>query len=111
MYNTIYTFWAYLNQKVIFWFIILLLVLLVHGTTGKCGFETHFLHLVFIEIYLIIFNSYDIVMTGYMHTMLTLCVLNDYVSIYNVIFIIHLPLKVSIRTVIPNLRPRECEWM
>ena len=43
----------------------------------------------FIEIYLIIFNSYDIVMTGYMHTMLALCVLNDYISFYKVIFIIY----------------------
>ena len=32
-------------------------------------------------------------MTGYMHTMLALCVLNDYVSFYKVIFIIYLPLK------------------
>ena len=65
----------------------------IHDTTGKCGFESHFLHLVSIEIYLIIFNSYDIIMTGYMHTMLDLCVLNDYVSFYKVIFIIYLPLK------------------
>ena len=32
-------------------------------------------------------------MTGYMHTKLVLCVLNDYVSFYKVIFIIYLPLK------------------
>ena len=51
-------------------------------------------HLIFIEIYLN-FNSYDIVTTGYMHTMLALCVLNDYVCFYKVIFIIYLPLKVS----------------
>ena len=38
----------------------------IHVTTGKHGFKSHFLHLVFIEIDLI-FNSYDIVMTGYMH--------------------------------------------
>ena len=41
-----------------------------------------------------------------MYTMLALCVLNDYVSFYNVIFIIYLPLKVSSRAVIPNPRPR-----
>ena len=29
-YNTIYIFWSYSNQKVIFWFIILLVILLVH---------------------------------------------------------------------------------
>ena len=75
----------------------------VHGTSGKCGFESHFLHMVFIEIYHIIFNSYDIVMTGYMHTMLALCVLNNYTSFYEVIFIIYLRLKVSSRAVIPNL--------
>ena len=69
IYNTIYIFWSYSNQKVTFWFIMLLPVLLVHGTTGKCGFESHFLHLFFIEIYLIIFNSDDIVMTEYMYTM------------------------------------------
>ena len=32
-------------------------------------------------------------MTGYMHTMVALCVLNDYVSSYKVIFIIYLPLN------------------
>ena len=44
--------------------------LLVHGTTGRCMFKSCFLHLVFIKIYLIILNSYDIVITGYMHTMI-----------------------------------------
>ena len=68
----------------------------IHGTTGKRGFESHFLPLVIIEIYLIIFNSYDIVMTGYMHTMLALCVLDDHVFIYELIFIIYLPLKVPV---------------
>ena len=82
----------------------LLLVLIVHGTTGKCGFEPYFLHLVFIEIYLIIFNSYDIIITGYMRTMLALCVLNDYVSFYKVIFIIYLPPKLAWRAVILNPR-------
>ena len=85
--------------------IILLLVLLLHGTAGKCGFELYFLHSVFIEIYLIIFNSYDIVMTGYMHIMLALCVLNDYISFYKFIFIVYLPLKLDRRAVILNPRP------
>ena len=48
-------------------------------------------------------------MTGYMDIMLALCVLNDYVSFYNVIFIIYLPLKVSRSAVIKNPRPRGCE--
>ena len=33
-------------------------------------------------------------MTGYMHKMLALRVLNDYVSFYKVIFIIYFPLKI-----------------
>ena len=40
-----------------------------------------------------IFISYDIVMTRYMHTMLGLFVLNDYLSFYKVIFIILLTSK------------------
>ena len=32
--------------------------LLVHGTTGRCMLESRFLHLVFIEIYLIILKLY-----------------------------------------------------
>ena len=44
-------------------------------------------------------------MTGYMHTMLALCVLTDCVSFYMVIFIIYLPQKVAHRAVIPNPRP------
>ena len=68
----------------------------IHGTTGKRGLESHFLHLFFIENHLIIFNSYNIVMTGYMHTMLALCVLHDYIFYYKVIFIIYLPLKVPV---------------
>ena len=77
-------------------------------------FESRFLHLVFIEIYLIISNSYDIVMTGYnMHTMIALCVLNDYVSFYKVIFIIYLPLKVSMSCsdFEPSTALVWCEWM
>ena len=66
------------------------------------GFKSHFLHLFFLEIYFIIFNSYDIVMTEYMHTMLALCILNDYVSFYKVFFIRSYLLKVSSRAVIPN---------
>ena len=105
IYNTIYIFWSYSIQKVIFSFIILLLVLLVHGTAVKCGFEPYFLYFIFIEIYLILFNTYNIVMTGYMHTMLALCVLNDYVSFYKVIFIIYLSQKVSCHAVNLNMRP------
>ena len=110
-YNTIYIFWSYSNQKVIFWFIILLLVLLVHGIAGKCRFEPYFLHLVFIEIDLIIFNSYGIVMTGYMHTMLASCVLSDFVSFYKVIFIIYLPLKLARRVWFRTSTTRGLEWM
>ena len=46
-----------------------------------------------------------------MHTMLALCVLNDYVSFYKVLFIIYLPVKVSSHAVIPNQRPRWQECM
>ena len=67
---TIYIFWSCWNQKVIFWFIILLLDLLVHCATGKSGFESHFWHLFFMEINLIIFNSYHIAMTGCMYVYL-----------------------------------------
>ena len=105
-YNTIYIFWSHSNHKVISWFIILLLVLLAHGTAGKCGFEPYFLHVFFIEIYLIIFNSYNIVMTGYMYTKLASCVL---IFIYHLthkhIFIIYLLLKITMRAVIPNPGP------
>ena len=38
----------------------------IQVTTRQRGLESHFLHFVFIEIYLIIFNSCDIVMTGFM---------------------------------------------
>ena len=44
-------------------------------------FESRFLHLAFIEIYLIILNSYDIVMTGYMHPMIALC--NELLCIFS----------------------------
>ena len=76
-------------------------------------FESRFLHLVFIEICLIISNSYDIVMTGYMHTLIDLCVLNDYVSFYKVIFIIYFPLKVSMSRIDfePGTMPVWCEWV
>ena len=74
-------------------------------------FESHFLHLFFIEILLIILNSYDIVITGYMHTMIVLCVLNDYVSFYNVIFTIYLPLKSLLLLSDFEPGPRWCEWM
>ena len=72
--------------------------------TGKCMFESHFLDLFFIEIYLIIFNSYDIIMKRYMHTTIALCVLNDYIFFYKVIFIIYSPL-------IANPGPHRCELM
>ena len=110
-YNTIYIFWSYSNQKVIFWFIIVLLVLLVHGTAGKCGFEPYFLHSVCIKIYLIIFNSYNIVMTGYMHTMLVSCVLNNYVSLYKFIFIIYLSLTCPALCDSERSTARGLEWM
>ena len=90
------------NQKVIFWFIILLLYLLVHHTTGRCGFESHFWHFVFVKIYLIIFNSYHIAMTGYMFTMFALCILNDWVYFYKIILHIYLLLNLSYPAVISN---------
>ena len=65
----------------------------IHVTTGKCGFKSHFLHLVFIEIYLFIFNSYDIVMTGYMHYNVSFMCPERLCIFYKVIFIIYLPLK------------------
>ena len=69
--------------------------LLVHGTTGRCMFESRFLHLVFIEIYLIILNSYPHCYDRIYAYNYSLCVLNYYVSFYKVTFIIYLPLKVS----------------
>ena len=54
-------------------------------------FESRFLHLVFIEIHLIILNSYDRIYANND----SLCVLNYYVSFYKVIFNNNLPLKVS----------------
>ena len=105
VYNTIYIFWSYWNKKVIFLFMILFL--LVHGTTGRCMFESRFLHLFFIEIYFIILNSYDM-LYAYNDSM---CVLNYYISFYKVIFIIYLPLKVSMSCSDFEPIPRGCELM
>ena len=76
-----------------------LLDLLVHGTAGKCGFEPHFWHLFFIEIFSVIFNSCYIVLTGYMFTMF---VLNDYVYFYKVVLHIYLPINLSSSAAIWN---------
>ena len=96
-YTKIYIFWSYSNQEVIFWFIILFYSFCLYTVLlGSVCSNLTFYNWFYIEIYLIIFHSYDIVMTGYMHTIIALCVLNDYVSFYKVIFIIYIPIKVPV---------------
>ena len=65
----------------------------IHVTAGNSGFESHFLHLVFIEIYFIIFNSFDSVITGYMHYSVSYMCAERLGIFYKDIFIIYLPLK------------------
>ena len=84
IYNTIYVFWSYSNQKVT-------RSVCIHGTTRKRGFESHFLHFVFIEVYLIR-HCYDRI---YEYNVSFMCP-ERLCIFYKVIFIIYLPIKVPV---------------